>query len=136
MGEVKLYNPFLVNVKQYSFDGPLHKQLRVNKIKLSLREYAKLIKINIRQVSRYESINDGLYSDDHQIPTLNPFKRICLALQTDPKELMGLKWIDGSLIGINNASEINLDLIHLDLCNEVKFCPHCKRLIVDKETLK
>jgi hypothetical protein len=105
-------------VNSLPFDGILHMQLRNSRCnKLSLEEYGGLIGRTGRQVSRYECCHHGISNKDHQFPTVNPLKNMCLTLQVDPKKLIGVEWVDSQLIGKINKEN--------DFLQKISFCKHC-----------
>jgi len=128
MGEVKLKNFVIVSVKNLSFDGILHKQLRINQYDLSLKNYGKLIGKSGRQISRYEACHHGIHNEDGQVPTLEPFKKMVLALQIEPMELLGLQKISADLI-ITNKINIDQFDVNSNLIFDNKFCKCCGSLL-------
>ncbi len=57
---------------------------------LSRTQLGNMIGKEHYQVQRYESM-----ASDNQVPPLEIFANICVALQVDPKDLIGLVWVEG-----------------------------------------
>ena len=77
------------------------------------------------QIQRYESTEN-----DNQVPPLETFANICVALQVDPKDLIGLVWVEGMDkpqpgVIYDSKLEVDVDLITSEFRKFYWRCPHC-----------
>jgi len=122
----------LVSTSNSEFNNRLLKSLRMSRPygKTSFRKHmsktqvAKKIGVTAGQVGRYET-DEG--KNFRNLPKLKTLKKICLLFQIDPKDLLGLAWIDGELVVGN---EIALDP-KKEWIVPIKFCPKCKQLVYE-----
>jgi len=115
----------LVSVVDDSINRELLKALRKKakygtdfRKNMSRRQLSTPMGVGEIQISRYESTKESI----KQLPTVEGFKKMCLKLQVDPCDLLGLVWIKG-----------NDDTMEL-VGKEHKFCSQCGALIkVDED---
>lgn len=96
---------------------------------MSKAQVGRRIGVTGGQICRYESTKEG-----RQYPKLRIFKRLCILFQIDPKDLLGLTWINGSLV--DQDGKLHLDP-EKNFINEYRVCHNCHRLFIDyKESRK
>ena len=81
----------LISTSDYIFSKLLRK-IRLEK-KLTTKELGLKIKRSGQQIQRYETPPD---KPEHQSPPMIVFKELCLALQVDANEFLGLAWEQSS----------------------------------------
>lgn len=123
----------LISTNKKFFNNALLKTLRLSRPyskskptkPMSKSQIGNKIGVSGCQIGRYESDEASLAS---QFPKLNTLKNICIYFQTDPKDFLGLAWIDGNLV--DDDGKVILEPTQ-NWKEEFKFCPTCGRAYLD-----
>ncbi len=127
----------LVSITKEFFNGTLLKKRRKEisyspnsgfRKYMSKAQVGRKVGVSGGQICRYESTKIG-----RQYPRLKVFKKLCILFQIDPKDLLGLTWIDGRLV--DNDGKLHLDP-EKNFINEYRVCHHCNRLFIDYKESK
>lgn len=133
----KRRNRVLVSTNLNVFNSKLLKSLRLGQ-PYSRNKYSKRkvlskgllglrVGVSGRQIGRYESI-----CGDKQFPKLKVLKRLCIYLQVDPKDLLGLSWIDEKLV---KDGELIIDPENSFQIGDTR-CSLCNQILIDYRPLK
>ena len=116
-----------------TFNNVLLKKLRKQKpyAYSTFRKHMSKTQLGIKlgvsggQICRYKMSGSG-----RQYPKLKTFKRMCIVLQVDPKDLLGIDWIDGVLVDDNGKLYLDPEKEYVV---EYKVCPTCKMISINQE---
>ena len=126
----------LISTTIVEFNNRLLKKMRLSRAygkssfrkNMSKPQVGKKVGVSGNQIGRYETDKGKPF---RQLPRLLVFKRLCLLYQVDPKDLLGLVWVDKKLI---NDDFLTLD-VEKEMIVPIRFCNKCKQLLFDSEQI-
>lgn len=109
-------------LKDFGDENTFSKMLRKIRLerKLTKKQLAVMIGKQEQQIQRYETLKN---TTNKQLPPLDVFKKLCIALQVLPGELLGLKFIESNKplnSGIIYEWKVKKDAVYW-------ICPECNR---------